>query len=192
MSERNFSHRRRGGMRFRPSGGPPHNMRRPDRAANEARAQAIGEKASNEGVFDSARHQREIERAENIAAGLPPDSKPEPAPTPNLPERKKSDYREPHLETPAEVKEESGFRPVPVTEPPPKGIVQTLRAAASNVIKRVQRLIKPVKRIHKEVIINAESHETRDAVLEECKLEEFTIERASDERMVGSIYKGKV
>ncbi|MBI2948353.1 MAG: Rne/Rng family ribonuclease [Verrucomicrobia bacterium] len=59
-------------------------------------------------------------------------------------------------------------------------------------MKRVQRLIKPVKRIHKEVVINAESLETRVAVLEEGKLEEFTIERASDERLVGSIYKGKV
>jgi len=179
-------------MRFRPSGAPPHHMRRPDRAANEARAQAIGEKASTEGVFDRARHQREIERAENIAAGLPPDAKPAPAPTPDVPERKKGDYREPHLETPAEVKEESGFQPVPVTEPPPKGIVQTLRAAASNVIKRVQRLIKPVKKIHKEVVLNAESLETRVAVLEEGKLEEFTIERVNDERLVGSIYKGKV
>ncbi|MBM3839155.1 MAG: Rne/Rng family ribonuclease [Verrucomicrobia bacterium] len=177
-------------MRFRPSGAPPHHIRRPDRAANQARAQAIGEKASTEGVFDSARHQREIDRAENIAAGLPPDAKPQPAPAPSVPERKKSDYREPHLETPAEVKEE--FQPVPVTEPPPKGIVQTLRAAASNVIKRVQRLIKPVKKTHKEVVLNAESLETRVAVLEEGKLEEFTIERVTDERLVGSIYKGKV
>ena len=46
--------------------------------------------------------------------------------------------------------------------------------------------------IHKEVVINAESLETRVAVLEEGKLEEFTIERASDERLVGSIFKGKV
>jgi ribonuclease G len=53
-------------------------------------------------------------------------------------------------------------------------------------------LIKPVHRIHKEVIINAESLETRVAVLEDGKLEEFTIERTSDERLVGSIFKGKV
>src|SRR5207253_6650627 len=32
----------------------------------------------------------------------------------------------------------------------------------------------------------------RVAVLEEGKLEEFTIERTSDERLVGSIFKGKV
>src|SRR5438270_8997447 len=52
--------------------------------------------------------------------------------------------------------------------------------------------MKPVKKLHKEVIINAASLETRVAVLEEGKLEEFTIERTSDERLVGSIFKGKV
>src|SRR5438094_7963450 len=52
--------------------------------------------------------------------------------------------------------------------------------------------MKPVKKLHKEVFINSESLETRVAVLEEGKLEEFTIERTSDERLVGSIYKGRV
>ncbi|MDA1276269.1 MAG: Rne/Rng family ribonuclease [Verrucomicrobia bacterium] len=56
----------------------------------------------------------------------------------------------------------------------------------------MQRFIKPKKSLHKEVIINAESLEIRVAVLEEGKLEEFTIERTSDERLVGSIFKGKV
>ena len=52
--------------------------------------------------------------------------------------------------------------------------------------------MKPVQRRHKEVIINAESLETRVAVLEEGRLEEFTIERTTEERLVGSIFKGKV
>ena len=90
------------------------------------------------------------------------------------------------------MKEDAGYQPVALSEPPPKGIVQTIRAAASKVIKRVQRMMKPVKKTHKEVIINAESLETRVGVVEEGKLEEFTIERASDERLVGSIYKGKL
>jgi len=59
-------------------------------------------------------------------------------------------------------------------------------------VKKVQRLIKPVKKIHKEVIINAEVLETRVAVSEEGKLEEFNIERTTEERLVGSIFKGKV
>ena len=79
----------------------------------------------------------------------------------------------------------------PVKEQP-RGIVESIRAAATNLVKKVQRLIKPVKRIHKEVIINAETLETRVAVSEEGRLEEFTIERTTEERLVGSIFKGKV
>ena len=70
MSERNFSRRRRG-MRFRPSGGLGHTQQRPDREANQARAEVVGGQSANEKVYDH-RHTTEIERAENIAAGLPP------------------------------------------------------------------------------------------------------------------------
>src|SRR6266568_1125588 len=70
MSERIFSRRRRGGHRFRPSGGMSPNIQRTDRAASDARAEALGEKPSEESVFDRARHEREIQRAENLAAGL--------------------------------------------------------------------------------------------------------------------------
>jgi ribonuclease G len=48
------------------------------------------------------------------------------------------------------------------------------------------------KKIKKEIIINAESLETRVAVLENGDLEEFYIERPSEERVVGSIFKGKI
>ena len=67
MSERSFGRRRRGGMRFRPAGGFGN---KPDRSAQEARAEAVGEKPP-EAPFERARHQQEIERAENLAAGLP-------------------------------------------------------------------------------------------------------------------------
>ena len=70
MSERNFSRRRRG-MRFRPSGGLGHTQQRPDREATQARAEVVGGQSANEKVYDH-RHTTEIERAENIAAGLPP------------------------------------------------------------------------------------------------------------------------
>src|SRR6185295_18697988 len=39
---------------------------------------------------------------------------------------------------------------------------------------------------------NAESLETRVAVLEAGRLEEFTIERTTEDRLVGSIFKGRV
>ncbi len=175
---------------FRPSSGLNPNPNRPDREAVEARAEVVGDKAPNDKVYDRARHAQEIDRAENVAAGLPPEGVPRNDEAENE-DGQKGGFREPNLETPAEVHEEKQFQPVPLSQRP-QGIVETIRAAANTVIKKVQRLIKPVKRTHKEVIINAESLETRVAVMEEGKLEEFTIERTTEERLVGSIFKGKV
>ena len=87
--------------------------------------------------------------------------------------------------------QEEKFEPVKITEPP-QGLVETIKSAATNLVKKVQRLIRPEKKIHKEVIINAETLETRVAVTEDGKLEEFNIERTTEERLVGSIFKGKV
>src|SRR6266487_433468 len=165
MSERRFSRRRRGGHRFRPSGGMSPNVQRADRAASEARAEALGDKPSEESVFARARHEREIQRAENLAAGLPADT-PAFTKAPEPGEPRKRDFREPDLAIPAEVKEEeTGFEPVQVKEQPPQGIVDAIKGVAHRVIKKVQRLMKPVKKLHKEVIINAESLETRVAVM---------------------------
>ena len=176
-------------MRFRPSGGLGHVQPRTDRDATQARAEVVGGQSVHEKVYDH-RHTGEIDRAENIAAGLPPDSPPESAP--QAPIDQKKSFREPNFDTPAEVDEQKEqFEPVPV-QPQNRGIVDSIRAAASTLVKKVQRFIKPVHRIHKEVIINAESLETRVAVLEDGKLEEFNIERTSEERLVGSIFKGKV
>jgi ribonuclease G len=190
MSDRNFSRRRRGGMRFRPASGLNPNPNRPDREALEARAEVVGDKAPQDKVYDR-RHSQEIERSENIAAGLPPEGAPKTEADVKSEEAARRGFREPNLATPAEVQEEKPFEPVHVSVKP-QGIVESIKAAASTVIKKVHRLIKPVKRTHKEVIINAESLETRVGVLEEGKLEEFTIERTTEERLVGSIFKGKV
>jgi ribonuclease G len=179
-------------MRFRPSSGLNPNPNRPDRDAVEARADLATGGVPQDKVYDRGRHAQEIERAENIAAGLPPEGAPKP-PAENTPAVAASskDFREPNLATPAEVQEEKTFEPVPVAARP-QGLVESLRNAANTMLKKVQRMIKPVIKIHKEVIINAESLETRVAVLEEGKLEEFTIERTTEERLVGSIFKGKV
>jgi ribonuclease G len=48
------------------------------------------------------------------------------------------------------------------------------------------------KREKKEIIINIESLETRVAVLEDGRLDNFHIERQEDNRIVGSIFKGKI
>jgi len=188
MSERNFSRRRRGGMRFRPSGGLGHIQQRPDRDAVQARAEVVADQAVQEKVYER-RHANEIDRAENIAAGLPPEGAVQAEQS--AIKAAKRDFREPHLDTPAEVHEEKPYQPVSIPDQP-KGIVESLKAAATNLVKKVHRFIKPVKRAHKEVIINAETLETRVAVLEEGRLEEFNIERTTEERLVGSIFKGKV
>lgn len=48
------------------------------------------------------------------------------------------------------------------------------------------------KKIKKEIIINAESMETRVAILVDGELEEFFIERPTEDRIVGSIFKGRI
>src|ERR1043166_4678979 len=136
MSEKNFGRRRRG-MRFRPSGGRGQGPHRPDREATQARAESTSQPAARERLFER-RHVGEIERAENLAAGLPPEGVPaEPAPGRDDEKRR---FREPNLQTPAEVQEEKPYEPVTMQEQP-KGIVETLKFAATHQIKRVQRLI---------------------------------------------------
>jgi len=44
----------------------------------------------------------------------------------------------------------------------------------------------------KEIFINVETQETRVAITEDKRLEEFYVERAGDQRLVGSIFKGRV
>ena len=187
MSERNFSRRRRNTMRFRPNGGMSINPQRADRVTPETRTEALTD-ATAESVFDQTRHQKEIERSENIAAGLPaegPARAPGPAP-------KSREQTPPPPSVASRPREDSPFEPVPVATTPSPGFVGAIRAAANKVIEKVQRLIRPSKKYHKEIVINTESLETRVAVLEDGKLEEFTIERTTDERLVGSIYKGRV
>jgi ribonuclease G len=189
MSNNNFSRRRRG-MRFKPKGGLNPAHQKTDREAVEARADVVSEQGGADRLFEK-RHTLEIERAENLAAGLPPEGASLPALDPV--------EHMPALETPsapvavvvAEAVAEEKFEPVKLAEPP-KGIIETIRHAAANIVKKVQRLIRPEKKIHKEVIINAETLETRVAVTEDGKLEEFNIERTTEERLVGSIFKGKV
>lgn len=178
-------------MHFRPSsgGGGQQPGKRNERDAQQARAAAVGESSPHtpEPLFERSRYQKEIERAENVAAGLPPEG----APAVEAPEPQKGDFREPHLDTPAEV-EEQVYEPIVVAEQKPKGLLEAIKATATKIIQKVQRLIKPRKKSHKEVIINVEALETRVAVSEEGRLEEFTIERTSEERLVGSIFKGRV
>jgi len=179
MSNNNFSRRRRG-MRFKPKGGLGTAQQKTDRDAVEARQEAVTEQGGTDRVFEK-RHSTEIERAENIAAGLPPEGEP----------KHEHTHAAPAPEVSAAHAAEDAFTPVKIKEQP-KGIIETIKDTAANLIKKVQRLVRPEKKTHKEVIINAETLETRVAVLENGKLEEFNIERTTEERLVGSIFKGKV
>ena len=107
---------------------------------------------------------QEIERAENIAAGLPPEGAPaEPQRQPaagqtRFPRAEPGNARR-------RCRRKRPFEPVPIPGTAARASSKAIKAAATNLVKKVQRLIKPVKKAHKEVIINAESLETRVAVL---------------------------
>ena len=169
-------------MRFRPSGGLGQTNKKDEREATQARAEVVGGEQSTEKLFEQ-RHKHEIERAENIAAGLPPSGVPPAQPEPKAPPLGAEPLRP--------VEKEPPFKPVPVAEPN-KPIVERITDSVTNLVKKVKNLIRPEKKTHKEVIINAETLETRVGVLEEGKLEEFNIERTTEERLVGSIFKGRV
>jgi ribonuclease G len=172
-------------MRFKPKGGLAPNPQKTDREATQARAEVVTEQGGSERVFEK-RHLQEIERAENLAAGLPPDTKPE-----NAPVEISSEPVALESAPAAPAATEPAYQPVKIAEAP-MGLIETIKSAASTLVKKVQRLIRPEKKIHKEVIINAETLETRVAVIEDGKLEEFNIERTTEERLVGSIFKGRV
>ncbi len=126
-------------MHFRPKGGFGQTPPKSDREASQARADAVSEQGGADRLFEK-RHAHEIERAENVAAGLPPQGMPEKeTPDPGV---TKKEFREPHLDTPAQVEEEKPFEPVAIKESP-KGILDTIKVAATNLVKRVQRLIRP-------------------------------------------------
>ncbi|HAM70999.1 MAG TPA: ribonuclease E/G, partial [Verrucomicrobiales bacterium] len=197
MSEKNFSRRRRGSLHFRPGskkqqsnkggGGDP----RPALEAKIAATTTSG--GDTERIYNADRYAKEIERSENIAAGLPPEGLPSPAGAePEAAERPHRERRGGDTPPDTAPEPEAPYVPVKIASPKPDGLVSAIKAAATKVFSVVTRLIKPRARSHKEIIINAESLETRVAVLIEGKLDEFTIERTTTERLVGSIYKGKV
>ena len=46
--------------------------------------------------------------------------------------------------------------------------------------------------LKREIVVNVEKLETRVAVLENDKLEEYMVEHPEEERLVGSVFKGRV
>ena len=60
------------------------------------------------------------------------------------------------------------------------------------MLEKLLKMIGLGKKSKTEIIVNAESLETRVAVLDDGHLEEFFLERPSEERVVGSIFKGRI
>jgi ribonuclease G len=66
--------------------------------------------------------------------------------------------------------------------------------AIKQILKKGEELFtgRRKKRIFKNIIVNAEALENRVAVLEDGQLEEFSIERTTEKRIVASVFKGKI
>ena len=47
-------------------------------------------------------------------------------------------------------------------------------------------------KLKREIIVNVEKLETRVAVMENGRLEEYMVEHPEEERLVGSVFKGRV
>jgi len=66
------------------------------------------------------------------------------------------------------------------------------RARQGSIVQRIARAIRKDDVAYREIIINSEPLEKRVALLEDGVLEKFEMERAGDDRLVGSIFKGKI
>ncbi|RME94630.1 MAG: Rne/Rng family ribonuclease [Verrucomicrobia bacterium] len=189
------SSRKRRGQRFRPS---RRQTFKPGRSPGEVRGALISARPGEEPVFAQP-HEAEILQAENLAAGLPPDAPSEsPASSPaggdgrgvQEPKGREAEASAAPA-APKEVAAEAAASGGGETAPSAGSLVEAIKDTAKKVIRRVRSVVQAPK-TKKEIIINAEALETRVAVLEEGRLEDFTIERVHDERLVGSIFKGRV
>src|ERR1017187_8307451 len=68
----------------------------------------------------------------------------------------------------------------------------TERAQQRPLLQKIVAVFKKEKGSYRELIINSEPLESRVALLVDGRLEKFEIERQSDDRMVGGIFKGRI
>jgi ribonuclease G len=66
------------------------------------------------------------------------------------------------------------------------------RSSQRPLLQKILAVFKKEKGSYRELIINSEPLEKRVALLVDGRLEKFEIERESDNRMVGGIYKGRI
>lgn len=93
--------------------------------------------------------------------------------------------------------DEELVNPPPQTESAPVSATE-LRAGAADraknrpLLQKILAVFQKDKGSYRELIINSEPLEKRVALLVDGRLEKFEIERESDNRMVGGIYKGRI
>ena len=63
-------------------------------------------------------------------------------------------------------------------------VIQTVVSTVRNWLKG--------NKVKREIIVNVEKLETRVAVLENGRLEEYMVEHPEDERLVGCVFKGRI
>ena len=195
MAEKNsFRRDSKRGMRFKPSGGI---NRRPDRSGLKARANVESVETPQDEIYNTRQHEKEIVRAENKAHGLPPDADLESGKGQRQlsNEENGNGTDKPKGRRSGRKKGQKGgddFKPVDLPEEPAKSVGEKIQRTAKKFVSKVKGVFRPIQHSHKEVLINAESLETRVAVTVKGQLENLIIERVDDPRMVGSIYKGKI
>ncbi len=87
--------------------------------------------------------------------------------------------------------------PPPVTEPPQVNSAELKNGAVERskqrpLLQKILSVFQKQKTSYRELIINSVPLEKRVALLVDGRLEKFEIERHSDDRMVGGIYKGRI
>jgi len=195
MSDNNsFRRGKKRGMRFKPSGGF---NRRSSRSGVKARADVESVKTAQDEIYNTREHENEIVRSENKAHGLSPNADLESAKAQRQMNNKEvgivaREGGKSNSDRKTKSESESSFEPVELPEEPAKSVTEKINRAAKKFCSKVKGVFRPVQHSHKEILINAESLETRVAVTVKGQLENLTIERVDDLRMVGSIYKGKI
>ena len=111
-----------------------------------------------------------------------------------------SDQSQPNNGVPPDVAAKYDEELVNPPQPSDAGPVDTaeLKAGAQErskqrpLLQKILAVFQKEKGSYRELIINSEPLEKRVALLVDGRLEKFEIERESDSRMVGGIYKGKI
>ncbi len=111
-----------------------------------------------------------------------------------------SDQSNPPSAVPPDVAakyDEELVNPPPQTESAPVSASELKAGAAERaknrpLLQKILAVFQKEKGSYRELIINSEPLEKRVALLVDGRLEKFEIERESDNRMVGGIYKGRI